>query len=286
MKKQLFLAGVGLIFVLLLFFLGKTISEKKSEPIATDKKVQAFDIQSFIQNQKLLLTPTQANFFTQIENKFNQGDNKLKTEAYMQAANFWNDSISSPEIYAYFISESSKLDNSEKNLTFAAQLFLNSLRGEQNLAKLEWESAEAISLFEKAIAINPENEDLKIGLASCYVYGKGRNGNPQETMKGIQELLGVVRRDSTNMKAQLVLGVGGYVSGQFDKAVARLTKVVAQEPNNLEAIAFLADTYAALGNMDAAVKWYNISKRLANDASYSKEIDERLKTLFLENKKN
>ncbi len=286
MKKQYILASGGLLFVLFLFFIGKTISEQKTPAVSTEKKIEVFDIQSFIQTQKKLLSPTQVDFLTQIENKFNQGENTLKIEAYTQAANFWKDSIFSQEIYAYFISEASKLDNSEKKLTFAAQLFLSSLRGEQNLSKLEWESAEAISLFEKAIAINPENEDLKIGLASCYVYGKGRNGNPQETMKGIQELLGVVRRDSTNMKAQLVLGVGGYVSGQYDKAIARLTKVVAQEPNNLEAIAFLADTYAALGNMDAAVKWYNISKRLANDAEYSKEIDERIKTLFQENRKN
>ena len=183
----------------------------------------------------------------------------------------------------FYTGEASKLDNSEKNLTFAAQLYLNSLRDEQNEAKLEWESSEAISLFEKAIALNPNNDDLKVGLGSCYVFGKGRNGNPQETMKGIQELLGVVRRDSLNMKAQLVLGIGGYVSGQYDKAVARFIKVIEKEPGNVEAIVFLADTYAAQGNKVEAIKWYNISKRFVNDPDYSKEVDNRVK-LLQENK--
>jgi tetratricopeptide (TPR) repeat protein len=81
------------------------------------------------------------------------------------------------------------------------------------------------------------------------------------------------------MKAQFVLGVGGAVSGQYDKAIDRLNKVVNAQPNNLEAIAFLADTYAAKGDKAEAIKWYNISKRLANNAAYSKEVDERLKQL-------
>ena len=74
-------------------------------------------------------------------------------------------------------------------------------------------------------------------------------------MEGIQTLLSVVREDSTNMKAQLVLGIGGFTSGQYDKALERFQKVVTAEPGNLEAVAFLADTYAASGNKAEAVKW-------------------------------
>jgi cytochrome c-type biogenesis protein CcmH/NrfG len=98
-------------------------------------------------------------------------------------------------------------------------------------------------------------------------------------MKGIQQLLAVVRKDSTNMKAQMMLGVGGFVSGQYDKAIERLEKVVTAQPKNIEAIAFLADTYAANGNKQEAIKWYLISKRLVNDSHYSQEVDERVKQL-------
>jgi len=89
----------------------------------------------------------------------------------------------------------------------------------------------------------------------------------------------VVRKDSNNMQAQLALGIGGYVSGQYDKAIDRLQKVIAREPNNLEAVAFLADTYAAKGNKTEAVRWYTLSKRLANNPHYSTEVDERIKSL-------
>lgn len=171
------------------------------------------------------------------------------------------------------------MDNSQKSLTFAARLMLDNLRQEQNEAKLNWETAEAIDLFERALKLDPDNDDLKIGIGSAYVYGKGRTGNAEATMKGIQQLLTVVRKDSNNMRAHLVLGVGGLVSGQYDKALERFKRIVTREPANLEAIAYLADTYAAKGEKEEAVKWYNISKQLANDPHYSKEVDERIRQL-------
>ena len=277
MKKQIILVATGILLVVALFFLGKTVSDTK--PVATMpvQKTQGFDIEKFISKEKNNLTVTQLNFLSQIEDSTASSTNKIS--AYNSLAAFWKDSIHLFEPFAYYTEAASKLDNSEKSLTFAAQIFLEGLRGEDDLAKVEWESGEAISLYEKALALNPENDDLKIELASCYIYGKGRSGDPQETMKGIQQLLSVVRKDSTNMKAQMVLGVGGYVSGQYDKAITRLKKVVTAQPDNFEATAFLADTYAAQGNKEEAIKWYNVSKRLSNNPDYNNEVDKRIKTL-------
>ena len=243
----------------------------------TEVAAQNFDIQQFIDSVTNLLTPEQALYVAELKNGITRGDvHTQQKQAFGGLANFWKDSTQLFEPYAYYISEEAKLDNSEKNLTFAAQLFLENLRAEHDAAKLNWKSTTAIELFEKALKLDPDNADLKIGLGSCYVFGKGRSGDPQQTMKGIQELLGVVRKDSTNMKAQFVLGVGGFVSGQYDKAIERFHKVVAAQPNNLEAVAFLADTYAARGNKAEAVKWYNISKRMVNEPAYTKQVDERI----------
>ena len=164
MKKQVLIAGAGVLIVALLFLLGKTTTDRKNLPEISKKKVELFDIQSFIIQKRQTLSPTQINIISRLEQDFNCQKPELQIIAYNNAAAFWKDSIGSPEIYMYYIGESSKLDNSEKNLTFAAQLYLNSLRDEQNEAKLDWESSEAISLFEKAIALNPNNDDLKVGL--------------------------------------------------------------------------------------------------------------------------
>lgn len=279
-KKQLIIAITGLASVILLYTLGSTVTPKSKLPTPAANIVKPFDIQEYITEEKKRLTPTQLIALSTLENSVTRGDvNNQLIKANTQLSNFWKDSARSFDLYAYYLSEAAKLDKSEKNLTFAAQLILDNLRAEQDESKLNWKAARAIALFEQAIEINPDNDNLKVGLASCYIFGKGRVGGPEQTMKGIQQLLSVVRKDSTNMKAQMMLGVGGYVSGQYDKAVERLQKVIAAEPGNIEAIAFLADTYAAKGDKTEAIKWYTVTKRLVNDPHYSQEVDERIKTL-------
>lgn len=282
MKKQFLLAGAGILLVVFLFTFGRTTELKK--PVTNNspnKEINSFSAEEFINNAKQKLTPLQVLYLDSLENTVKRGDvHSQQITTYFNLANFWKDSARLFVPYAFWISKAAKLDNSEKNLTFAGQLFLDNLRGEHDHAKLNWEKTEAISLFEKAIELNPTNDDLRIGLGSCYVYGAaGNGGDPQETMKGIQELLTVVRKDSNNMKAQMVLAVGGFVSGQYDKAIERFKKVIDHEPNNLEAVVFLADTYAAKGNKEEAIRWYTMSKRLYNDPRYLKEIDERINSL-------
>jgi tetratricopeptide (TPR) repeat protein len=279
-KKQLIIAVSGLGLVVLLFIFGSTVAPKSKVEAPVTKDVKQFDILGFIAEEKKHLSASQQLALSKLENSVTRGDvNSQLITAYNQLANFWKDSARSFEPYAYYLSEAAKLDKSEKNLTFAAQLILDNLRAEQDEAKLNWKTAQAIALFEKAIELNPNNDDLKVGLGSCYVFGKGRVGGPEETMNGIRQLLAVVNKDSTNMKAQLMLGIGGFVSGQYDNAVKRLKKVVEVQPDNKEAVAFLADTYAAKGEKAEAIKWYTISKKQVNDPHYSREVDERIKSL-------
>ncbi len=280
MKKQLIFTSISAFLVIVLFFFGKTVPKKVNAPATAKKEAKQFNINNFITEAKQKLTPSQLTYLSKLENTVTRGDvTTQKIQANTAIANFWKDSVKAFEPYVFYLSEASKLDNSEKNLTFAAQLILANLRGEQDEAKLNWQTEQAIGLFEQALKINPTNADLKIGLGSCYIFGKGRFGGAAETMQGVQKVLEVVRTDSTNMKAQLVLGIGGYISGQYDKAIERLTKVITAQPQNLEAIAFLADTYAAKGDKVEAVKWYQLSKRMANDPHYTEEVDKRINEL-------
>ena len=282
MNKQLSLAGGGIILLASLFFFGSTVEKKttRSSTASPQSAVQSFNITDYISQLKQKLTSSQILSLSKIEHSVTRGDVlNQQVAANKQLADFWKDSVHAFEPYIYYLSQSVKLENSEKNLTFAAQLILDNLRGEQDPVKLSWQTDQAVELFEQAIKLNPESDDLKIGLGSCYIYGKGRTGRPEETMKGIQQILAVVKKDSSNMKAQMALGVGGYVSGQYDKAIDRLTKVTQAEPNNLEAIEFLALSFAAKGEKAEAIKWYQVMKRKANDPEYDNEIDKRIKLL-------
>ncbi len=279
MIKRIILASAGLLFLFALLIFGKTTIPKPDIPQATET-VSTFNITSFIDKAKQNLSPSQLVFVSKIENNISRGDVKNQSEKQLtQLANFWKDSANMFPPYAYYLSEAAKLDNSEKNLTFAARLILENMRREDSAELKSWEAETAASLFEKALKLDPDNDDLKVGLGSCYVYGEGMIGNPQQTMKGIQQLLDVVRKDSNNMQAQLVLGVGAVISRQYDKGIERLNKVVAFDPANLEAVSWLADAYAGSGDKANAIKWYEHTKALVNNPEFTKEIDERIKAL-------
>lgn len=279
MNKQILLSTAGIIVVIGLFFLGKTSQEKTDKPVPPPSVSQKFDIVAYLASQKQALSNQKLKLADSLLNLAEKSPTSEKALSLNSLADFWRDSAQNSLLFSYYITEAAKLDNSVKNLNFAAQYSLSLLRSESDRGKADWLAANAEDLFQRAISLDPANDDLKIGLGSVFIFGQNRNGNPESTMKGIMQILEVARRDSNNMKAQLMLGIGGFVSGQYDKAEKRLLKVVEREPGNLEATAFLADTYAAQGKNEEAVRWYEISKRLANDPQYSKEADERIRTL-------
>jgi cytochrome c-type biogenesis protein CcmH/NrfG len=133
----------------------------------------------------------------------------------------------------------------------------------------------AKELFEKALVLDPTNDSLKVGVGSCYIFG-----NISETpMEGIQIIREVEQRDPQNMYAQLMLGIGGMISGQYDKAIERLTTVAKAQPSNPEVIVMLAEAYERKGDKTNAVKWYEEGKKLITNRDILLEIDHRITEL-------
>lgn len=281
-RQQLYLTIGGVTLLSLLFIFGTTVAKKSESPksanIQAEKKV--FNIEQYAQLARQKLTVQQSNLINGLENSVSRGDVKTQQDrVFTQLANYWRDSLHNHELYVFYISKAALLVNTEKNLTFAARQILTEVKREDDPSIKGWKAEQAISLFEKAIAENPVSDSLKVELASCYVFGKGMAGDAQETMKGIQQLLQVVRKDSANMQAQLVLGIGGIISTQYDKGIQRLETVIKNQPANMEAITWLAEGYEAKGDKSNAIKWYEYSKRIANNSLYTKEVDSHIRKL-------
>jgi len=286
MKRQQYLvAGTGVLLLLALYFFGQTLpTHKKQEAPAGgaqgEPMVKSVGLQDILQAAQARLTPAQLSYVTRLQNSVVRGDVKIQQlKAYHQLAGFWQDSVREGFLpFAYYTGEAAKLENSEKSLTFAAQLFLQNLRGQDNPALKSWMATNAKELFEKALELNPGNDSSKVGLGASYIFGSTA-GNPTEVMQGIQRILEVARRDSANMYAQFMLGLGGIESGQFDKAIERLTTVVRHQPANIEAILLLAEVHQQRGDKADAIKGYQAAKKLVGNQDLIKEIDQRIQSL-------
>jgi tetratricopeptide (TPR) repeat protein len=279
-KQQIIVAGSGVIILVVFYFFGNTVPPlKKTAGPDTSTTAQSLDIKTILDAGKAKLSPARLAYVNRLEHAVIRGDIKnQQIEADRQLAGFWKDSVENGFLAsAYYTGEAAKLENSEKSLTFAAQLFLNNLRGQVNPALKIWMANQSRDLFERAEQLNPNNDSTKIGLGATYIFGS--TGEPQDVMKGIQKILEVTRRDSLNMYAQLMLGLGGIESGQYDKAVGRLLKVVHYDPGNLEAVLNLGEAYERTGDLDSAKKWYTTAKKLTNNQELIGAIDERLGSL-------
>ena len=278
-RQQIVLVSAAIVALALLFFFGKTIPPKKTEtsqtpsPAAAPAKVDFADILS---KAKQKINPAQNERLTALENSVIRGDVKdQKIKVYHQLARFWKDSAHLFEPYAYYTAEASKLENSEKTLTFAAQLFVDNLLTEADPVMQNWLASNAKDLLDKALQINPNNDSTKIGLGACFILGN-IGGNP---MEGILPVRAIAEKNPGNLYAQLVLGLGGKKSGQYDKAIERFNIIIQKQPKNIDVIFQLAECYDLKGDKTNAIKWYSEAKKMISNEQIQKDIDKRINEL-------
>jgi tetratricopeptide (TPR) repeat protein len=282
-KQQILLVASGASLLIILYFFGNSTPPSKKIAKGAEQSTSPaknLDIQEILQASKSRLSPLRQAYVNKLENSVVRGDVKdQQIKVDQQLATFWKDSVKQSFLpYAYYVGQGAKLENSEKSLTFAAQLFFSNLRFQDNPSIKTWMANQAKELFERVLELNPNDDSAKIGLGGSYIFG-GSADKPQQVMQGIQQILEVVRKDSTNMYAQFILALGGIESGQLDKAIDRLIKVVRSQPDNLDALLTLADAYERKGDKAGAISCYQISKKMISDQQMIKEIDQRIKSL-------
>jgi tetratricopeptide (TPR) repeat protein len=276
-KPQWITAGIGAALVIILYFFGQIVPDKKpaSTPEGSTQEA-AISIDTILFHAKERISTEQAIRISALENSVIRGDvNDQKLKVYHQLAHFWSDTANIFEPYAWYEAQSARLENSEKSLTFAAHLFLDNLRSEENPALKRWKALQAKDLFERSLKINPGNDSSTVGLGACYIFGNIAD-NP---MEGILKVRSVAEKDSTNVYAQSVLGYGSLLSGQYDRAINRFQTVARLQPLNLEAMMVLADLYERKADKAAAVTWYDKAMPLIKNPELKTEVKKRIEEL-------
>lgn len=272
------IAAAGLIAVL--YFFGNTTPPEKPSEQPTAKTEAAdhdhaaedrFSIQSELDSAKAKLPEHAATELAELEEKASNSSDIEKAKMYNDMAQLWLQHRNMP-IAAHYYSEKAKLENSEKSLNFAGRFNLDLFYATQSHAMQDWALQNAISNFEQSLKLNPNSDTVKMALASCYIDGTS------QPMQGIQLLLGIVKEEPDNIAANLMLGQLSIRSGQMDKAKERFDKVLDLEPENTEALYFLAEVYRSKGNKEKAIELLERCKKIINKPEFDKEIDNYIKS--------
>jgi tetratricopeptide (TPR) repeat protein len=280
MQKQHYLViSLALALLLSLYFLGPTIApdKKAQQPVALDTG-KAFNIEKYRDMALSQIPPAKKAYADSIENQYKNDQSTEGVHARLhKLSGFWRDSIGDPVIHYFYEAQLAELDNTEKSLTFAAHSILGYLPFERTHDLQHWLADRGKQLFEKALKINAANDSSIVGLGGCLMYGAENEGG--NTMEGIMKVRQVAERDSNFIFAQYMLGVGGVISKQYDRAIVRFTKVVNAQPDNMEAMFKLAEACEMAGKKTEAIGWYEkISQRVEN-RELKMELSKRIEAL-------
>ena len=130
-----------------------------------------------------------------------------------------------------------------------------------------------INCYKKAVDMDSTKTENRIRLAGAYMEDGG------QPMTGVLMLLDIVKKDSSNVDAQLMLGRFGLISGQIDKAIARFEKVLYLQPQNSEALFLLAEAYNDQGNKQKAIDLLERCKKTVKDPATKKDIEKAIETI-------
>jgi tetratricopeptide (TPR) repeat protein len=275
-KQQILIVAGALAIVAGIYFGVPTVNPKRVTTTAkTGADSSEFNIETYENQIVAQLSEARQAYISSIKADVKRGDvaDQSHTLAHKLSA-FWQDSVQDPLLHYNYLAQSAELDNSEKSLTFAAHSILGYLPFERNHAYQHWLADKGKELFDKALKINANNDSSIVGMGGCIMYGA--DGNP---MEGIMKVREVTTRDSTNYFAQYMLGIGGMISGQYDKAAERFDKVAKGEPGNMLAFFKLAEALELSGDKEKAAQCYEQINAKVDNPEMKMELQKRIQAL-------
>lgn len=272
--QQVILLVSGVALVAILFLFGVTKAPKKEEaamPGAMQDGVSAgmvsIDFNTILDKARLTLSDNQRDSIAMVEMSLEKSrGEKDKAQTLIHLGEDWTRTGNIIVAGKYF-AEAAAINNDIKTWEEAANRFFMGFPNAADSTVRIFAVQEAIKCYEQLRTLDTANQDYPIRQALCYIDGQG------QVMQGVTLLKEVEKKYPDNLEMNLALGRLAVVSGQYDKAAARLEKVVQLHPDNAEAYFHLAEAYRALGKKEEAIKALESCKLLVEDADFRAQID-------------
>ncbi|MCK7558854.1 tetratricopeptide repeat protein [Chitinophaga sedimenti] len=278
-KSQLILIGGAIALVATLFIYGRTspVADKKAAGEAMPGQpatVAAAKFEDILQKAKEKAPAAQLAEINSLEHAVVRGDVKSQQIAVNRKLYEIWEGLNEEPVAAYYAGEAAKLENSEKSLTFAANLFFKHYGHAKDAAVMKWQAEQAVDLFDKAIALTtpPKSDTLKYYQSQILL----ETGEP---MAAVSKLREIVQNNPDNEDAQITLGNMAITSGQFDKAIERMDGFLKRNPKNAKAMFILAEAYRSKGDKDKAIALFKQSRALIADPTLGAEIDKYIESI-------
>jgi len=249
LKLQTILLAVGLGLFSLLYF-GLNTKPKKFDSIERNRAMstQNTDISNLIRDVQSTLSPTQAALLIALEREIEAAStDSLKSELLKQLSGKWFE-YKQPHIAGFYAEQIAEIENTVEAWSITGTSFAATFKGPFEEKVKTYSLDRAVAAFENAISIDPVDVRSKVNLALCYV----ERPPEQNPMKGVLMLLDYDKKYPDNPLVLLNLGRLGIKTGQYEKAIGRLERVIKIAPENTQSYCLLAVAYEKAGNVEKA----------------------------------
>ncbi|MBK9256555.1 MAG: hypothetical protein IPM42_13790 [Saprospiraceae bacterium] len=156
-----------------------------------------------------------------------------------------------PAIAGIYANDVAEIIKTEESWSMTGTTFSICVKKEDDEKVKTFCSNRAVRAFENAISLNPDKIEPKINLALCYVD----NPSADNPMQGILLLRELDTKYPDNVLVLNQLARLAIQTGQNDRAIERLEKVLSIDPENQTAICLAAKAYRASGQEAKALSF-------------------------------
>ncbi len=241
------------------------------------EKPIAIDFERLVGNLKDKIPNSQKEKIVAAEKKLTAAKQiPQRIEALTSLVKCWED-VRYWEIAALYQRQIAQTDSTKQHWQQAAERLSTSFRISEDSLMQAYLLQKAVAAYQTLLKIDSTDTNAKINLAACYI-----DGYPTLTpkvMQGVFILREITQRDSTNIEANMVLARAAITSGQYDRALERLQRVVRHDPQHAEAYYFMGEVYNALGNKEKSIEAFKECKKTTKNPTFAAELDKIIKQL-------
>ncbi len=244
MTKLQLTAVFSTAFLLFVMYFGcdtktKDIQRSEKSRVLSSEKT---DINLLLKDARGAISDAQNTFVLTLEEQLEKaGSDSAKVDVLKQISGKWYE-FGHPAIAGHYAQNVAELTNSEETWSIAGTTYAICLQEAKDDIIREFCSKRAVTAFENAISLNPESVVHKVNLALSYAEFPPAD----QPMKGVLLLLDLNRQYPENVLVLNSLARLAIKTGQFDRALVRLEKAIATEPENVGSNCLLATVYEAL----------------------------------------
>ncbi len=212
--------------------------------------IESTDINTMLMEAKPKLSAQQSSYILALESQIQEiTEDSLRIPLLKDLSGKWYD-YGRADIAGFYAEQVAKQNEEEEAWSITGTTYLIGARQAQEDKLKDFCKSRAISAFENALSLNPSNSAHKVNLATVYAEFPPQD-NP---MKGILMLIEMNKANPDDVPVLVSLGRFGIQTGQFDKAIERLTRAVNLVPEHKRANCLLANALNKSGKTaDASI---------------------------------